>query len=84
MKQHLDKSRLRQAFSTASPSYDAVAQLQRQVGLALLANRNIEAWQGKVLDIGCGTGFLTSELLARSSAELIALDIALPKLHTHG
>ncbi|MCF7988386.1 MAG: malonyl-ACP O-methyltransferase BioC [Methylovulum sp.] len=82
MKQQLDKSRLRQAFSTASLSYDSVAQLQRQVGQALLADRDIGSWQGNILDIGCGTGFLTGELLARSSAELIALDIALPMLYT--
>lgn len=82
MKHQLDKSRLRQAFSAASSGYDSVAQLQRQVGQTLLADSDMGTWRDKVLDIGCGTGFLTGELLTRSSAELIALDIALPMLHT--
>jgi malonyl-CoA O-methyltransferase len=76
----LDKTKVRQAFSAASTTYDSVAALQRTVGYALLdkVDSNIT---GTLLDIGCGTGFLTAGLLRFNPELLIALDIALPMLH---
>ncbi len=75
----LDKSRIRLSFSAASATYDPAADLQRSVGYALLTkvDSNIT---GTVLDIGCGTGFLTLELSRFNPELLIALDIALPML----
>ena len=75
----LNKTKIRQSFSAASTTYDSVAALQRSVGYALLdaVDGNIT---GTLLDIGCGTGFLTAELLRFNPQQLIALDIALPML----
>ncbi len=75
----LDKAKIRQSFAAASVTYDGVAALQRTVGKALLAMIDRESLSGDLLDVGCGTGFLTSELLAHTPS-LIALDMALPML----
>ncbi|MFZ2450777.1 MAG: malonyl-ACP O-methyltransferase BioC [Methylovulum miyakonense] len=78
----MDKRKIKQAFSAAAASYDGAAQLQRRVGTALLQLADLANQHGTLLDIGCGTGFLTGELLALSPCqELIALDMALPMLH---
>lgn len=76
---YLDKAKIKQSFSAASVTYDGVAELQRTVGKALLATIDTESLAGTLLDLGCGTGFLTSELLVRTRS-IIALDIALPML----
>lgn len=71
----------------ASESYDSVAALQRSAGKVLL--RHIEPVDGCgiVLDLGCGTGYLSSHFLQQKTSvpeqapqQLIALDIALPML----
>jgi len=77
-----DKAKLRQSFSAASATYDGVAELQRTVGKSLLSAVDTAHLSGIVLDIGCGTGFLTGGLLALSPGiSVIALDIALSMLH---
>lgn len=80
----LDKARIRQAFAAASSTYDGVAELQRTVGMDLLQNAGIENLTGTILDLGCGTGFLTAELLNRQPRldSVIALDLAWPMLQT--
>lgn len=88
------KQRIKQQFSTAAENYDGSASLQKSIAGELLSftlphipscplPRNI-------LDIGCGTGFLTY-LLKRefSSARLFAFDLAAPmvkaaKSKSHG
>ncbi len=78
----LDKSKIRQSFGAASSSYDGAAGLQRTVGKELLRNIDGEKLTGTILDLGCGTGFLTRELLALLRCQqMVALDIALPMLH---
>ena len=80
---YLDKARIKQAFGAASVTYDNVAGLQRTVCKELLQSIDATKLSGTLLDLGCGTGFLTSELLARSNHETtIALDIALSMLQT--
>ncbi|MFZ4503712.1 MAG: malonyl-ACP O-methyltransferase BioC [Methylovulum sp.] len=78
----VDKLKLKRAFSQSSASYDHVAHLQREVGRELITFMDSLALQGVVIDLGCGTGFLSAEfLVARpDTRQLIALDIALPML----
>ncbi len=77
------KRRIRQSFADASQSYDGVARLQARVGQTLLHSLiKVNNWD-VVLDLGCGTGFLSQSLLASgvsSPEQIIALDIALPML----
>ena len=79
----LDKTRIKRSFEKASDTYDTVAELQRSAGLALLHSVETAALEGVLLDLGCGTGFLSSEILACSTPEtLVVLDIALAMLKT--
>lgn len=79
----LDKGKVKGSFAQAATTYDAVADLQRRVGQGLLRQIIKQNLTGTVLDIGCGTGFLSYELTgAENIAQLIGLDIALPMLHT--
>lgn len=81
----LDKTKIKQSFGNASQTYDSVAQLQRDVGCELLNSFLLKNLTGKVVDLGCGTGFLTQALLPHcEKADLIALDLALPMLQTTG
>ncbi|MBD9363223.1 malonyl-ACP O-methyltransferase BioC [Methylomonas fluvii] len=77
----LDKAKIRRSFAAAAGSYDSAAMLQRQVGLALLQKFPVQSAPGWVLDVGCGTGFLTRCLpLDGLNQSCLALDIALPML----
>ena len=80
---HLDKIRIKQSFSKASDTYDKVAELQRSAGRMLLHSVEESAFEGAILDLGCGTGFLTGELLGYQIPEtLLVLDIALAMVQT--
>ncbi len=73
----LTKTGIKRAFTAASSTYDGAAALQRRVGLELLKTIDAKLLTGTLLDIGCGTGFLTAELLAQFNHDTtIALDIA--------
>ncbi|MDO9046552.1 MAG: malonyl-ACP O-methyltransferase BioC [Methylobacter sp.] len=76
---YLDKAKIKQSFAAASVTYDGVAELQRTVGKALLGTIDTEVLTGPLLDLGCGTGFLSAKLL-EFAQPVIALDIALPML----
>ncbi len=77
----LDKIKIKQSFGNASQTYDSVAQLQRDVGQDLLNTFLSENLTGTVVDLGCGTGFLTQTLLPYcENADLMAVDLALPML----
>ncbi len=79
----LTKNKIKQSFETASSEYDSVALLQRTVGKRLLETVGTIDQYDTIVDIGCGTGSLINELTgqqAQSSAQVIALDIALPML----
>jgi malonyl-CoA O-methyltransferase len=79
----VDKTAIKRSFAAANASYDKAASLQRTVGLRLLDALDPQQLNGTVLDLGCGTGFLTTAVLQRAApASLLALDIALPMLQT--
>jgi malonyl-CoA O-methyltransferase len=79
------KTKIKQAFSRAAASYDSVAYLQRNVAeslLKLIAQQNLT---GVVVDLGCGTGFLTHAIATTPNSkleQLIAMDIAQSMLYT--
>ena len=78
---HLDKGKIKQSFGAAASSYDQLAGLQRQVGRDLLSLFPPVETDGWVMDLGCGTGFLTRQLLKINQQQsLLAVDIALPML----
>lgn len=78
----LDKRKVAQSFSRAAVSYDAVAGLQRDVGMALLQKIPRGHAARHVLDLGCGTAFFTARLAQQwPHAQLVGLDIAEGMLH---
>ncbi len=79
----LDKKKVAQSFGRAAPTYDTVAQLQRDVGKHLLQYVPVQVDPGAtVIDLGSGTGFFSRQLAARfDSATIIGLDIAEGMLH---
>ena len=80
---HLDKDKIRQSFAAAARNYDQLAVLQRQVGSDLLLLFPPVPADGRVMDLGCGTGFLSRQLLQiDQQLSLLAVDIALPMLQS--
>ncbi|WP_286239799.1 malonyl-ACP O-methyltransferase BioC [Neptuniibacter halophilus] len=76
MTQLIDKQRVASSFSKAAHTYDSVAELQREVGSALLQYLPQQPQQ-RIMDLGSGTGYFTPELVARyPDAQLINLDLA--------
>ncbi len=78
----IDKERARSSFSRAADSYDEAAVLQREVSRRMLERLDLVTLEpGAVLDLGCGTGEQTQQLLQRySKAAIHSLDFALPML----
>lgn len=73
----LDKRKVAQSFSRAASTYDSVADLQRDVGTALMAKLPAGSSLEWIVDLGCGTGFFSQRLQAHfPSAKILGLDIA--------
>lgn len=74
----LDKRKTRLGFERAAATYDASAVLQREIGERLLERLDLIKMQpDTVFDLGCGTGFLTENLLKRyKKARIIGVDLA--------
>ncbi len=77
-----DKKNTRQHFERAAKTYDAAAVLQREVATRLSGRLDyIKHQPNRVLDIGCGTGFITHDLITRyPKADIVALDLSLNML----
>ena len=79
--ERVNKKILALHFSKSAESYDSLAHLQREIAYQLvdwaLAGENIRPGKLRVLEIGCGTGFLTCFLIQRIVPELlVAVDLA--------
>ena len=76
--QHINTQRVKRAFSRSVTTYDTHAVLQREVAERLLNHLEFAQIKPKrVLDIGCGTGYLTRLLRQRfNRAQLASIDIA--------
>lgn len=71
------KKRVAQSFSRAAHTYDAVANLQRDVGQKLLHRIAADSAAKVVLDLGCGTGYFTRALQQKfPEAYVLAMDLA--------
>jgi malonyl-CoA O-methyltransferase len=73
------KARIEAAFGEAADRYEDHAGIQRVVAGAVadLAAQRRPGAGTRILEIGCGTGFLTREIAARwPDAELVATDLA--------
>ncbi len=71
------KAAVAAAFSAAAETYDAAAGLQRGVAGELAARiARLPLKQPRVLEIGCGTGFLSEALLGLNPREVLLTDIA--------
>lgn len=75
-----DKLLIRRSFAAAANTYDDMAELQRWVGTELLKRCPLSMPYGRVLDLGCGTGFLAAEMAKNADLEPWVIDIALPML----
>ncbi|WP_051296593.1 malonyl-ACP O-methyltransferase BioC [Anaeroarcus burkinensis] len=75
----VDKERLVKHFSQAASAYDTYAQVQKKMAVRLLAFAKAEQKKPpqRILEIGCGTGYLT-QLLAREfpKSSILATDIS--------
>lgn len=64
-------------FSRAAEVYDANAASQRCIAHSLAEQIRVQAKDQRLLDIGCGTGFLTREVLLRfPNLKIDALDLS--------
>lgn len=72
----LNKEKIISNFSGSAESYDRHAILQKEMADEIFAWADTEN-PSSILDIGCGTGYLTARLAKRfPSAEVVGIDIA--------
>jgi len=71
------KSRIRQSFERAAPTYDSAASVQRKICQQLLGRLAPDLKPAQVLDAGCGTGYALALLHSRfPDASTLALDLS--------
>ena len=73
----LDKKAVAHSFSRAAAFYDKFAQLQRDIGHQLLLDIYETDNNRNILDLGCGTGYFSEQLLSKSiNGQITCLDIS--------
>ncbi len=73
----INKEKLKRRFSRNAKQYDKYANIQKKMGKRLIDLPNIEKKNIKVLEVGCGTGYVTRLLLEKyENISITALDIA--------
>ncbi|OZG71512.1 malonyl-[acyl-carrier protein] O-methyltransferase BioC [Hahella sp. CCB-MM4] len=75
----IDKQLVASSFGHAAATYDALAGLQKEVGVSLidLLTQKITGSRVEIADIGCGTGWLTYQLRSRfPQASITGVDLA--------
>ncbi|MGL6257954.1 malonyl-ACP O-methyltransferase BioC [Vibrio sp. WXL103] len=75
-----DKKAIAEAFGRAAQTYDTHAELQRDVGQRLMAKLPADMRGMRVLDLGCGTGYFSLQLLNRG-ATVVCADLSTHMLH---
>lgn len=75
----LDPFKTRSGFDRAAKTYDEAAFIQREIGDRLVERLDyVRLAPERVLDLGCGTGGISKQLLTRyPQADIIGLDLAL-------
>lgn len=69
------KHQVRQSFNQAAQYYDNAAVLQNTVAMDLLMT--LPATEKTIVDVGCGTGFLTDQLAKKfSTANILGVDFS--------
>lgn len=72
----IDRAKVARQFSQAAATYDGVAQMQRELGQALIDQIEPTA-TGTLVDLGCGTGKALEQINTRCpELNLIGIDIA--------
>jgi malonyl-CoA O-methyltransferase len=72
-----DKSAVAQSFSGAARRYDSWATAQARVAVELARDLPPDARPTRMVDLGCGTGLLSDELVRRyPTASLLGIDLA--------
>ncbi len=73
----INKAMVKKHFGQYAKQYDQYAKVQQVMAVELLRKLNLQGEFFKILELGCGTGYLTERLLARfPQAELTAVDLA--------
>ncbi|MDR0766564.1 MAG: malonyl-ACP O-methyltransferase BioC [Odoribacteraceae bacterium] len=72
----IDKEEIKQRFKRSETTYDdnAIVQRRATAKLARMLSASLNYVPGRVLEIGCGTGFLTDELRAMFPVEVLYLN----------
>ncbi|MGA8941916.1 MAG: malonyl-ACP O-methyltransferase BioC [Thermoactinomyces sp.] len=73
----MNKQLIARRFNRSVPTYQEYAVVQKEMASRLLANLPAGGKIRRILEVGCGTGYLTGLLVSHyQSAEIIAIDIA--------
>ena len=81
MNKKIDKEQVRRRFAKHLEAYDSLAVVQQQIAATLAGYFSVYAPArfGTVLEVGCGTGFLTRELVKIGGMEKLYLNDLVPE-----